>query len=207
MRCALAGQIVALGARWTGNNRLHMRGAVTVRRTKCLGSLLTPMGLETTRLCTAHHQRLTASRTSICAGGIIQRGYRRDVCRGAGEAPGARRGREYRHRCVAGTANMYCSPKPARRRRNQDGRPISSSPQYIDAAARHRFSQHLQGQLVTRDRRGTFWARPLCAGAPYPWYILLADTAGCDEGVPLAGDIAQVDGYLAVIDLAEMAHH
>ena len=69
------------------------------------------------------------------------------------------------------------------------------------------FLQHLQGQLVTRTiGPGRFGHARFVRAPPYPWSILLADTAkDVDQGVPLAGDIAQGDGYLAVIDFAQTA--
>ena len=68
------------------------------------------------------------------------------------------------------------------------------------------FLQHLQGQLVTRTiGPGRFGhARFVQARrilGPFFWQI----QPGVDQGVPLAGDIAQVDGYLAVIDFAQTA--
>ena len=68
------------------------------------------------------------------------------------------------------------------------------------------FLQHLQGQLVTRTiGPGRFGhARFVQARrilGPFFWQI----QPGVDQGVPLAGDIAQGDGYLAVIDFAQTA--
>ena len=66
--------------------------------------------------------------------------------------------------------------------------PSRRHPQSIDAAARHRFSPASPGPTGDAyDRPGTFWARPLCPGAPYPWSILLADTAGCRPGCAPCG--------------------
>ena len=84
--------------------------------------------------------------------------------------------------------------------------PSRRHPQSIDAAARHRFSPASPGPTGDAyDRPGTFWARPLCPGAPYPWSILLADTAGCRPGCAPCGRHSPRRWLSAVIDFAQTA--
>ena len=79
-----------------------------------------------------------------------------------------------------GTANRYRLPKAASRRRNQDGRPISSSPAIHPCGSRPRCPP--ASPRPTGDACGSLgglWAPRLFPNALYPGSIPWADTAAC----------------------------